>query len=203
MDERDPAAVRETVLANAEALLADVEARWGDVTRLDPLVVSPLPDDDAAFPASAGAFYEQFYPCAAGAVVTDGAGRLLCVDSEARGEWETPGGTGEPGETPAETARRETREETGVECEVLGVLFARLLEVELGQSSDDALPTLPVPVVSFTARPVGGEELAGDDLRDHDEVADVAWFAPDELPDLREHEQIIAHLSAGDETAGQ
>jgi len=40
MDERGSAAVRETVLGNAEALLADVEARWGDVTRLDPLVVS-------------------------------------------------------------------------------------------------------------------------------------------------------------------
>ena len=44
---------------------------------------------------------------------------------EAPGEWETGSGRVEPGESPAEAARREAREETGLEVEVLGQLDAR------------------------------------------------------------------------------
>ncbi|WP_440007755.1 NUDIX hydrolase [Halomicrococcus sp. SG-WS-1] len=194
MDDVDPVTVRETILADAADLLAGVERRWGDLHRLDSVTVDPLPGDDDSFPASADRFYEQFYPYAAGAVVTDEAGRLLCVDSEARGEWETPGGAGEPGERPAETARRETREETGIECELTDVLFVRRMEVDLGRSE-----TLPIPVVAFTARRTGGVELDADALDDHEEVADVRWFEPAAVPtDLREYETIRAHLDTLD-----
>jgi len=43
---------------------------------------------------------------------------------EAPGQWETGSGRVEPGESPAEAARREAREETGLEVEVLGELGA-------------------------------------------------------------------------------
>src|ERR1700761_6761286 len=55
-------------------------------------------------------------PCV-GAIVRDGAGRLLLVqrghDPEA-GRWSLPGGRVEPGETDAEALAREMREETGL-----------------------------------------------------------------------------------------
>jgi 8-oxo-dGTP pyrophosphatase MutT (NUDIX family) len=41
---------------------------------------------------------------------------------EAPGQWETGSGRVEPGESPSEAARREAREETGLEVEVLGQL---------------------------------------------------------------------------------
>ena len=62
----------------------------------------------------------------AGAWVTDADGRALLIRHEgAPDRWGTPGGGHEPGETLAETARREVREETGVDPEFAGVFRAR------------------------------------------------------------------------------
>ncbi|MFC7078959.1 NUDIX hydrolase [Halorussus caseinilyticus] len=189
MDSHDRGAVRDEVRRRADAVLAGVEERWGPVERLDALTVSPLSERDGGFPASANDFEDEFYPYAAGATVTDDRNRLLCVYSSARDEWETPGGGGESGETPAETARRETLEETGVECELTDVLFVRTMALELG-----APETLPIPTVVFAGRPVGGDELGDGELADHGEVADLAWFGADELPDIREYDRKHAYL---------
>ena len=54
---------------------------------------------------------------AAGAVITDAAGRVLLVlrgHEPQSGRWSIPGGHVEPGETPAEAAAREALEETGL-----------------------------------------------------------------------------------------
>ncbi|MDD3398572.1 MAG: NUDIX hydrolase [Candidatus Methanomethylophilaceae archaeon] len=48
-------------------------------------------------------------------------GLFLMVFNPKRKGWEMPGGSIEPGETPAEAARREFREESGMELEVLDV----------------------------------------------------------------------------------
>jgi 8-oxo-dGTP diphosphatase len=94
----------------------------------------------------------------AGAVVRDGAGRLLLVrraHQPSQGLWSIPGGRIEPGETAAEAAAREVREETGLVVEV-----GRLLgTVRLGD----------YVVHDFTATVVGGDLRAGDD------AADVRW----------------------------
>ena len=199
MNDSDRAAVRNDALGRAEGVFADVERRWGSAARLDPLPVTPLSDDNDSFPASVEEFHDRFYPYAAGATVVDTNGQLLCVYSPARDEWETPGGAGEPGETPAETARRETLEETGIECEITDALFIQLMEIAL-----DAPERLPIPVIGFTARRAGGDELAGTDIERHDEITDLAWFGPDELPtELRNYGQKHAHLvSLADTTDG-
>lgn len=191
MNDTERAAVREATLQHAESVIAAVERRWGTVPRLDALPVEPL-FEEGSFPPSAEAFHDRFYPYAAGASVVDAEGRLLCVYSPARDEWETPGGAGEAGETPAETARRETREETGIACEITDVLFAQLMEFSL-----DAPERLPIPVVGFTARSVGGDELAEPEIERHGEITDLAWFGPDELPtELRNYEQKHGHLAS-------
>jgi 8-oxo-dGTP diphosphatase len=60
-----------------------------------------------------------------GAVVTDESGRLLVIRRgrpPSAGLWSLPGGRVEPGETLADAARREVREETGLDVELNGLI---------------------------------------------------------------------------------
>ena len=51
---------------------------------------------------------------AAGALITDPAGRVLLVQANYRDHWTVPGGICEPGEPPQAGCRREVAEETGL-----------------------------------------------------------------------------------------
>lgn len=106
-------------------------------------------------------------PCA-GAVVRDETGRLLLVRrgrEPSRGRWSLPGGRIEPGETAAEAAAREVREETGLVVEVGALLQIVRLDGYV--------------VADFAATVVGGELRAGDDA---DEVRWCDEAALRELP---------------------
>jgi 8-oxo-dGTP pyrophosphatase MutT (NUDIX family) len=58
----------------------------------------------------------------AGALVFDADGRLLLHRRDDNGLWGTSGGAVEPGESLEETARRELREETGLEVRLLDTI---------------------------------------------------------------------------------
>jgi 8-oxo-dGTP diphosphatase len=86
------------------------------------------------------------------------------------GRWDIPGGFLEEGEHPLDGIRRELREETGLEVEpvdFLGVWMDRYG----GDSTAEATLNL-----YWTARVLGGEPRAADD------VSELRWFARDELP---------------------
>jgi 8-oxo-dGTP pyrophosphatase MutT (NUDIX family) len=68
------------------------------------------PEETAAFYASLPA-----KRVAAGALITDSVGRVLLVQPSYKPTWEIPGGLVEPGESPRAAARREVREELGIE----------------------------------------------------------------------------------------
>jgi 8-oxo-dGTP pyrophosphatase MutT (NUDIX family) len=57
--------------------------------------------------------------CGAAVLLIDDAERLLLHHRTDNGAWGLPGGTLEPGESLAETAKRETREEVGLICHTL------------------------------------------------------------------------------------
>jgi 8-oxo-dGTP diphosphatase len=108
-------------------------------------------------------------PCA-GAVVHDAAGRLLLVRrgrEPGRGRWSLPGGRCEPGETPAETAVREVREETGLEV-VAGALVGRV---------ERPGPGGVVYLIEDVACTVVGGELAPGDDADDARWVDAAGLA--------------------------
>ena len=101
---------------------------------------------------------------------TDGA--LLFVRHSYRSRWGVPGGRLNRREDPAEAARREVWEEVGLEVELLGEPAVVV----------DAVPQR-VDLV-YRARPVPGADLAAVGPVSA-EIAEVRWFAPDELPELQ------------------
>jgi 8-oxo-dGTP diphosphatase len=100
------------------------------------------------------------------------------------GEWDLIGGFVEPGETVPEAARREAREEIGLEIAGLK---------RLHQAPGEYVPGKPTLNFMYVAS-VEGEPTPSDD------VAEVRWFALDALPELAwTHEtEAVARLQQPD-----
>jgi 8-oxo-dGTP diphosphatase len=133
-------------------------------------------------------FYASSQPTAC-AICRDDRGRILLA-RRARppyaGAWDLPGGFLEEGEHPLDALRRELREETGLEIEpdeFLGIW------VDTYSEDDNGPATLNL---YWTARvaPGAGEGEAADD------VAEVRWFEPDDLPAAGEFAFHIADVIA-------
>jgi ADP-ribose pyrophosphatase YjhB (NUDIX family)/N-acetylglutamate synthase-like GNAT family acetyltransferase len=99
------------------------------------------------------------------------------------GQWALPSGYIEAEESVEEAAIRESREETGLDVELIDLLGI--------YSFPEGPPTSGI-IVFYRARPVGGTLRAGDD------ALDVRVFKPDELPELpfRTHRQAMARWLA-------
>ena len=108
------------------------------------------------------------YSMAGGFALRDESGRLLLLH-QAYGArvWDFVGGGAEAGESPEETAIREAKEEIGLNVEprgLIGVYFNRLHRRLL-----------------FI---FNGAVISGILTLQADEIAEIGWFGPDELPVL-------------------
>jgi ADP-ribose pyrophosphatase YjhB (NUDIX family) len=123
---------------------------------------------------SCGSRYYAHSSPAVAAIVVDDDGRVLLArrafDPDA-GRLDTPGGFLEEGEDPAEAIRRELREETGLEVEPGRFLGAFVDDYGDGPEAGSVLNLV------WEASIVSGE------IRPADDVAELHWFRPDELPE--------------------
>lgn len=55
-------------------------------------------------------------------VIPDDQGRMLMIHRTDNKYWSIPGGGMEPGESVREAAKREVKEETGIDCEITGLV---------------------------------------------------------------------------------
>ncbi len=95
-------------------------------------------------------------------------GKIVLTKREDFAVWCLPGGGVDEGESAAQAAIREAREETGLEVELLRLVGIYSKPDWIGRGDHD---------VVFAARPVGGELVLTD------ETLDVGFFDPDDLPD--------------------
>src|SRR4051812_34684935 len=99
----------------------------------------------------------------------------------------------DPGESIGDAAIRETKEESGVDCEITGMvgIYTNPRHVILYTSDGEVRQECSVV---FSARVVGGE------LTPSSESAEVRWVLPDELDALEMHpsmRQRVAHFLDG------
>ncbi|MEQ0560333.1 NUDIX domain-containing protein [Amycolatopsis sp. NEAU-NG30] len=126
---------------------------------------------------------------AVSAFIQDDEGRILMIRRTDNDLYSIPGGQMELGETLAQAAVREVREETGIECEITGVI---------GLYSD------PKHVIAYDDGEVRQEfsicfraMATGGALKTSSESSEVLWVLPDSISDLNIHPSIALRVSHG------
>ena len=116
----------------------------------------------------------------ANVIVVNNQGEILMLRSTDNGNWAVPGGGMDFGESITETAGRETREETGIDCEITGLvgIYTNPHHVILYTSNSEVRQEFSIV---FTARPVGGE------LQASSESSEPQWVSPATVPGLQMH----------------
>ncbi|KOV63744.1 NUDIX domain-containing protein [Streptomyces sp. MMG1121] len=113
---------------------------------------------------------------AASTVVVDDYGRILLQRRRDNGMWALPGGAMHIGESLPDCAVRETREETGFDVEIVGIVGTysnprHVFAYDDGEVRQEFS-------VCFLARPTAGH------LAVSEESTDVRWFQPAEVDTL-------------------
>ncbi|MGW5715437.1 NUDIX hydrolase [Amycolatopsis sp. NPDC003865] len=124
--------------------------------------------------------------------IQDDTGRILMIRRTDNDLFSIPGGQLELGETLAQAAVREVREETGVSCEIVNVIGVYSNPNHVIMYSDGEVRQ--EFSICFRATSLGGA------LRGSDESSEVQWVPVSKLEDLAVHESIrlrISHALSG------
>ena len=107
-------------------------------------------------------------------VVVNDVGEILLIRRSDNDNWALPGGAIDLGESLTQAAVRETREETGIECEITGLvgIYTDPKHVILYTSNGEVRQEFSIVL---TARPVGGQPTPSS------ESTEVRWVAHDDL----------------------
>lgn len=127
--------------------------------------------------------------------VRDEQDRVLLIRRTDNELWALPGGAQDIGEYIAETAVRETREETGVEVEVTNVVGIYTNPNHVQAYSDGEVRQQFS--ICFRARYISG------DLRTSDESSEVRWVERSEVEALNIHPSMRLRIQHGFEDRGR
>ena len=121
-------------------------------------------------------------------VVTDDVGRILMIRRTDNGNWAVPGGAIDLGESLVGAAVRETAEETGITCEVTGLvgIYSDPKHVIHYTSNDEVRQEFSVVLIG---RRVAGEPTPSS------ESSEVHWVEPDTIEELKMHRSMRARVT--------
>lgn len=128
-------------------------------------------------------------------------------DPNAKARWQLPKGLVEKGETPADAAVREVREEAGVASKVLGSKPLEVVEYwYVGTETHEAGVSAPERIRFHKFVHFFLLEFVSGDVRDHDaEVEDARWVPVAEAVDMlafKSEREIVRSAQALFERAG-
>ncbi|MFI5779530.1 NUDIX domain-containing protein [Nocardia sp. NPDC051570] len=120
------------------------------------------------------------------ALVTDAEGRILMQCRGDSGNWSLPGGVMEIGETLEQCVIRETKEETGLDIEITGLLGIytdpqHIIEYGDGEIRQEF-------AIVFHGQVIGGQ------IKVSNESTAVQFLSPDELAELPVHPTVRLRL---------
>jgi ADP-ribose pyrophosphatase YjhB (NUDIX family) len=126
-------------------------------------------------------------------VVTNEAGDVLLIQRSDNGNWAIPGGAIDLGESLTQAAVRETKEESGITCEITGIvgIYTDPRHVVLYTSNGEARQEFSIVL---TAQAVNGEPTPSD------ESSQVRWVTRYELAEYsmdRSMRLRVDHFLAG------
>ena len=109
-------------------------------------------------------------------VVVNDAGEILMIRRTDNDNWAVPGGAIDLGESVAQAAVRETREESGIECEITGIvgIYSDPKHVLLYTSNGEVRQEFSIVL---TAQPLGGQPTPSS------ESSEVRWVPTSEVLD--------------------
>jgi 8-oxo-dGTP pyrophosphatase MutT (NUDIX family) len=109
-------------------------------------------------------------------VVASDAGEILLIRRSDNDNWALPGGAVDLGESVAQAAVRETKEETGIDCEITGLvgIYTDPKHIILYTSNGEARQEFSIVLI---ARPIGGNPTPSD------ESTEVCWVPSSEIGD--------------------
>ena len=107
-------------------------------------------------------------------VVVNAAGEILMIRRSDNDNWAVPGGAIDLGESMVQAAIRETREETGIECEITGLagIYTDPKHIILYTSNGEARQEVSI---LLTGVPTGGQPTPSS------ESSEVRWVPRNEL----------------------
>lgn len=181
------AATKERVRDHTDRVLDALRAKWGETASAPTITLGPNPWHPDEPPASLDDQLAVFGGVASAVVFYTDAREETVLVYNRGGYWEPPGGVVEPGQTPADAARAETREETGLAVELDDLLYATRVRLRYGDGSEAELPA-----ATFVARRRAGTLSVERESNDHPGVTrGVGLFGADVLPEsTRDRERI-------------
>jgi 8-oxo-dGTP pyrophosphatase MutT (NUDIX family) len=125
----------------------------------------------------------------ANVIVAQDNGDILLIRRTDNGNYALPGGALDLGESISDTAVRETWEETGIQCEVTGMVGIYTNPRHVIEYTSNGEVRQEFSIV-FTARPIGGTPKTSN------ESSEVVWVPESKIQQLTMHptmRQRIAH----------
>jgi ADP-ribose pyrophosphatase YjhB (NUDIX family) len=120
-------------------------------------------------------------------VVVNDNGSVLLIRRTDNDNWSLPGGAMDLGESISEAAVREVQEETGIECQITGLVGIYTNPRHVLEYTSNGEVRQEFSVV-FTAQPVAGEPTPSD------ESSEVVWVAPADLANYHMHPSMRQRL---------